>query len=100
VMCVCSLTEALSLAAIESMAMGRPVIHSQVGGAAELIESGHNGLLFPVADTAALVDCLVQLSDGNTRAAMARDARRTVESGFSEARMVDRYEQLLREVCG
>ena len=40
VMCVCRLTEALSLAAIEAMAMARPVVHSQVGGVAELIESG------------------------------------------------------------
>jgi glycosyltransferase involved in cell wall biosynthesis len=100
VMCTCSLTEALSLAAIEAMAMSRPVVHSQVGGAAELIEPGRNGLLFPVADTAALVDCLQRLSDAAERAAMGRAARRTVESRFSERRMIDRYEELLLEVCG
>src|SRR5205823_7519986 len=58
VVCVCSLTEALSLAAIEAMAMAKPLVHSQVGGATELIEPGRNGLLFPAGDTAALVDCL------------------------------------------
>lgn len=99
VMCTCSLTEALSLAAIEAMAMSRPVVHSQVGGAAELVEPGRNGLLFPVADTAALVECLQRLTDTGARAAMGRAARRTVESRFSEGRMIDRYEQLLREVC-
>ena len=100
VMCMCSLTEALSLAAIEAMAMARPVVHSQVGGAAELIEPGLNGLLFPVADTAALVDCLLQLADAGVRAAMGRAARRTVERSFSEVGMIDGYEELLLEVCG
>ena len=99
VMCTCSFTEALSLAAIEAMAMSRPVVHSRVGGAAELIESGHNGLLFPVGDTAALVEHLLHLADPGARTTMGRAARATVERGFSERGMVDRYEELLREVC-
>ena len=99
VMCTCSLTEALSLAAIEAMAMSRPVVHSQVGGAAELIEHGRNGLLFPVGDTAALIECLRRLADAPTRTSMGRAARETVERRFSERRMIDRYEQLLLEVC-
>ena len=100
VMCLCSLTEALSLAAIEAMAMSRPVVHSRVGGAAELIEHGRNGLLYPVGDTAELVGCLLQLAEPGARAAMACAARDTVERRFSERRMIDRYEELLLEVCG
>ena len=99
VICTCSLTEALSLAAIEAMAMSRPVVHSQVGGAAELIEPGRNGLLFPAGDLGALVECLRRLADPDTRAAMGRAARATVERCFSERRMIDCYEELLREVC-
>jgi len=99
VICLCSLTEALSLAAIEAMAMSRPVVHSHVGGAPELIEPGRNGLLFPVEDTAALVDCLLRLADSATRATMGRAARDTVERRFSEGRMIDRYEELLLGVC-
>jgi glycosyltransferase involved in cell wall biosynthesis len=99
VICMCSFTEALSLAAIEAMAMSRPVVHSQVGGAAELIEHGRNGLLFPVDETAALVECLRRLADAPTRMAMGRAARQTVEQRFSEQRMIDCYEQLLLEVC-
>lgn len=98
VICVCSLTEALSLAAIEAMAMSRALIHSEVGGAGELIDPGHNGLLFPARNTAALVECLLLLADGATRATLGRAARRTVESAFSEGRMIDRYEELLTEV--
>ena len=100
VVCVCSLTEALSLAAIEAMAMAKPLVHSQVGGAMELIETGRNGLLFPAGDTAALVDCLQRLADRGTQLMMGRGARVKAELTFSEKVMVDRYEQLLLEVCG
>jgi glycosyltransferase involved in cell wall biosynthesis len=99
VMCTCSLTEALSLAAIEAMAMSRPVVHSQVGGVAELIEPGRNGLLFPAGNVAALVECLLRLADRGTRAEMGRAARATVERCFSEYQMIDGYERLLSEVC-
>jgi glycosyltransferase involved in cell wall biosynthesis len=94
-----SLTEAFSLAAIEAMALGRPVAHAEVGGAAEMIAHGHNGLLFPVGDTAALAACLAALSDPAARARFARNARETVEIRFTERSMVERYEQTLLELA-
>jgi glycosyltransferase involved in cell wall biosynthesis len=42
-MVLCSFTEAFSLAAIEAMSLGRPVVHSDVGGAPEMIVPGRNG---------------------------------------------------------
>lgn len=95
---LCSLTEALSLAAIEAMAMGKPVVHSEVGGAADLIIPGRNGLLFPAGDTAELIDRLTQLADRERAARMGREARATVEAFFSESAMVDRYEGTLRAI--
>jgi L-malate glycosyltransferase len=90
-----STTEALSLAAIEAMALGRPVVHSAVGGAAELIEPGHNGFVFPVGDTAALVDRLERLARPGAWERAGSHAREVAETRFSERTMVDRYEQLL-----
>ena len=72
VVALTSFTEALSLAAIEAMALGRPVVHPEVGGAAEMIQSGQDGWLFPVADTARLVDHLAALADPVRRRAWAR----------------------------
>ncbi|HEX4629010.1 MAG TPA: glycosyltransferase, partial [Gemmatimonadales bacterium] len=100
VVCVSSLTEALSLAAIEAMAMGKPLVHSEVGGARELVDPGSNGLLFPAGDTAALVQCLARLADPATRESMGRCARVRVETDFGEEGMIDRYERLLLSVCG
>lgn len=98
-MVLCSLSETFSLAALEAMAMGKPVIHSDVGGAAEMIFPGRNGYLFPVGDTVALTYRLATLADCRIAKAMGTAARRLVEEKFSEKVMVDRYENTLLEVC-
>ena len=98
VLALTSFTEAFSLAAIEAMAMARPVVHADVGGAAEMIRHRENGLLFPVGDTAALVDCLALLADRTVRQRMGSSARLVVENRFSERVMIERYEVLLREL--
>jgi glycosyltransferase involved in cell wall biosynthesis len=100
VMALCSFTEAFSLAALEAMAMGKPVVHSEVGGAAEMICAGHNGALFPAGDTAAFASALEALADRVASTRLGSNARRTVEALFSEGTMVDRYERLLLELCG
>ena len=47
--------ETFSLAALEAMALGRPVVLSDIGGAAEMVRPEENGFLFPAHDTPALV---------------------------------------------
>jgi glycosyltransferase involved in cell wall biosynthesis len=96
---LCSITEALSLAAIEAMAMGKPLIHSEVGGANELVVPGHNGYLFPVGDTDALVQRLWLLADRDEAERMGCNGRRVIEEKFSERNMVNRYEQTLVDLC-
>lgn len=99
VMALCSLSETFSLAALESMAMGKAVIHSDVGGAKEMIAAGINGELFAPGDTKALVDCLTTLALPGVAEAMGVRARAFVEAHFSEKTMVDRYESLLLDIC-
>jgi glycosyltransferase involved in cell wall biosynthesis len=89
----------LSLSAIEAMAMARPLVHSEVGGAAELIDAGRTGLLFPVGDTHALVECLVRVANCEAARQMGAAARGVAESTFGQERMVERYEQLLSALC-
>lgn len=96
-MTLCSTTEAFSLAAIEAMALCKPVVHSEVGGAAEMIFPGRNGFLFPVGNTEALVDRLSILADRTVSTRMGNAARQVVETSFSETTMVDRYEEILMQ---
>jgi glycosyltransferase involved in cell wall biosynthesis len=46
---------------LEAQAAGVPVIGSNLGGIAERVEPGRNGLLFPVGDGGALAEILVRL---------------------------------------
>ena len=97
-MALCSFTETFSLAAIEAMAMGKPVVHSDVGGAAEMIVPGRNGFLFPVGDTKAFADKLALLASREVRTRMGQDARAIATARFSEVTMVDRYDRMLLEI--
>ena len=97
-MTLTSFTEALSLAAIEAMALEKPVVHADVGGAAEMIVTGWNGYLYPPGDTAALVQRLALLAEPEARARLGRAAREVVEEFFSEQKMVSRYESTLIEL--
>lgn len=91
--------ETFSLAALEAMALGLPVVHAEVGGAAEMIRPGRDGYLFPIGDTAALAGRLAALADRRACARMGERARATVEARFSERAMVERYERTLVELA-
>jgi len=92
---VCSVAEGTSLATLEAMALCKPVVHSNVGGAAEMIHPGYNGLLFRANDTAALVQHLTRLTNRDDRQSIGTHARGIVERRFSERRMIESYESLL-----
>ena len=50
--------EATSIAAIEAMACGTPVIVSNIGGLAELVQDGHNGLTVPPSEPETLANAI------------------------------------------
>lgn len=53
--------EGLPLTGLEALAVGKPVVASQLHGTAEIIHSGHNGLLVPSRDARALADAILRL---------------------------------------
>ncbi|NIR55357.1 MAG: glycosyltransferase, partial [Nitrospinaceae bacterium] len=76
--------ETFSNAALEAMAMGRPVVLSDIGGASEMVRDGVNGFLYPPGDISALASKLgLLVGDAATRERMALEARRVVRENFS-----------------
>lgn len=97
---VSTAVETFSLAALELMAMGLPVILSDIGGASEMVTDGDNGLLFPAGDTDALIAALRQLEASAVRECMGNAARRRVERDYTEGLMVEAYDEFIRRVGG
>jgi glycosyltransferase involved in cell wall biosynthesis len=91
--------ETFSIAALEAMALGKPMVMSAVGGAAEQIQQGENGFLYPRGDIAALAAALAGLVDATRRTAMSLAARRNVVERFSLPVMIARYEHLFAELA-
>jgi glycosyltransferase involved in cell wall biosynthesis len=71
-----SLTEGLGVAALEAMAMAKPVVASAVGGLPESIADGESGLLVPAGDPEALSAAVLALLRNPGRARMMGAAGR------------------------
>lgn len=85
--------ETFSNAALEAMAMCKPVILSRVGGAAEMIHDGVEGFIVePAKLSQDLTPLLVQLHvNAALRERMGAAARTRVDRDFSLQRMVEDY---------
>jgi glycosyltransferase involved in cell wall biosynthesis len=89
--------ETFSNAALEAMAMCRPVVLSDIGGAREMVRDGVDGHVIALEELPARLPWLLgQLAaDAQLRARMGAEARRRVESRFSFESMLHRYEQVI-----
>lgn len=91
--------EGLGVAALEAMALRRPVVASRVGGLAEAVADGRTGLLVPPGDAAALADALERLvQDGALRAELGRNGPARIADGFLAEQMVAAYEEVYRKI--
>jgi glycosyltransferase involved in cell wall biosynthesis len=90
-----SLNEALSNVLLESMAAGVPVVATRVGGTAEAVDDGVNGLLVPPSDSGALAIAISRLLDDPALAArLAHAGRQSIRERFSMDRMVEATERV------
>ncbi len=88
--------EGLPLAVLESMAAGRPVVATDVGGVREVLAGG-GGLVVPPGDPAATAHALeTLLSDRSTRDSAAAAGRRTIERDYDPHTLMKAYDELLR----
>jgi glycosyltransferase involved in cell wall biosynthesis len=89
--------ESFSNAALEAMAIGRPVILSDIGGAREMIDDGVEGYVVSPTELAARLPALVAAlyADRRKRQQMGQAARLRAETRFSVGGMVAAYRALL-----
>ncbi|MCK4261031.1 MAG: glycosyltransferase [Halanaerobiales bacterium] len=92
---LCSNIEGLSLALIEAMSAGIPVIGTKVGGIPEIIENGINGILIPPDNPEAFAEAIIYLLNHPEEAKkMGERGKEICKNKFSSEMMVEKIEEL------
>lgn len=94
-----SLKEGISVAVMEAMAMETPVVVTQVGGMAELIDSGVDGMLVPAENPEIMADVIVKLlQDKELTLGLTQKSRQKIAAKFHHRRsaqiLLESLEQL------
>lgn len=91
-------TEGFSIACIEAMACGIPIVATRSGGPEQILE-GAAGLLVPTGDSEALAFAIEEvLSSKDLAASLTASATRRVHERYSLTTMLSRYEAVLESV--
>ena len=99
VFCLASDFEGMSNSVMEAMAVGLPVLASDIPANRELVVEGQTGYLIPVGDRAAYARAALSLferPDMSERLGAA--GRQRMATDFSVARMIEGYVRIYREV--
>jgi glycosyltransferase involved in cell wall biosynthesis len=99
VVCLTSDVEGIPLAALEAMALGRPLVATAVGGLQEVVDHQRTGLLVPPNDAAALAAGVLELAtDESRRVELGVSGRERYLATYTAERMVERYAEVLTEL--
>ncbi len=94
-----SVRDGLSIALLEAMRGGCPVVASNAGGNAEAVVDGASGWLVEPRNPGQTAEALLELLEDSVRAAaFAREGRRRWSERFTAERMVSETEALYRAV--
>lgn len=92
---VTSPVELQSIATLEAIATGLPVVATRAGALPELVHHGQNGFLVPVGDASAAADCLAQLLENERLRSRFGFESRRIAMDHDLLGSVERYERLL-----
>ena len=99
-----SRTEGCPIAILEAMAMGLPVVATNVGGNPELVVHNHTGILIPHGDEQKLSDAICELINNRERAReMGQNGRKRAFTTFHPSsfasKMMTVYQQIYQKKC-
>jgi glycosyltransferase involved in cell wall biosynthesis len=94
-----SWNEAFSLVAVEAMAAGRPVIASNTGGLAEIVEHETTGLLVPPRDDAALAAAILRFAEDPVVVEHMGNRARAAARRYARGPGIDRVVEVYRGVA-
>ena len=90
-----SIAEGLPNALLEAMAMGKPIVTTEVGGIPEIVKNGFNGLLVPPRDTLSLSKAIKELiSNDRLAAKLGQAARDLVHDNLSIKAIAQKWQSL------
>lgn len=90
--------ETFSIAALEQMSMGIPMIMTNIGGANEMVIDGFNGYLYELDDHLTFIKKIKELNEDREKLERLKiNARFLVENTFSEQMMINEYVSFLEE---
>ena len=90
-----SLREGFSVALVELMAMGMPLVVTDVGGNSEAVQDGVCGIVLAPANVEALADGVERVvRDESLAMRYGAGAKRVFEQKFTQAKMVENYDKL------
>jgi glycosyltransferase involved in cell wall biosynthesis len=93
-----SFDEPFGLVLVEAMALGKPLVATNVGGPPEIVEDGTSGLLVPPGDPEQLARAVERiLADRGLASALSRGAVERANA-FTEERMAEGFADLLTTV--
>jgi colanic acid/amylovoran biosynthesis glycosyltransferase len=91
-----SVAEGFSNSLAEAMAMGKPVLTTDVGGTGELVRDWENGIILPVGDPAGIASKLALARDGDLMRRIGSAARETAQQHFDAKHHAQQFERLFR----
>jgi glycosyltransferase involved in cell wall biosynthesis len=100
VMTLVSSTETFSIAALESMALAKPLVMTDVGGASEQVVHGQTGLLFEPGDIDALTQHLSTLTSAALCAQMGAAAAQRVQKRYTLEAMTEGFTEEITRLLG
>jgi len=96
-----SLYEGLPLVAIEALALGRPMVATEVDGTPEVVIHEKTGLLAPPANPQALASAIERmLSDPALAARLGSEGRKFVRENFSLKQQIEQTVAVYSELTG